>query len=73
MAQAQLSAPAAAVPALRFLVTDGEERFVRIGPVFLERQIALQEVERVDLEADARRPTVTNNPPSAPSAMIQPS
>jgi hypothetical protein len=30
-------------------VTDGEERFVRVGPVFLGRAIAPAEVERVDL------------------------
>jgi glutamate racemase len=33
----------------RFLVTDGEERFARVGPVFLGRDIALADIERVDL------------------------
>ena len=33
----------------RFLVTDGEERFARVGPVFLGRGIAPEEVERIDL------------------------
>jgi glutamate racemase len=33
----------------RFLVTDGEERFARVGPVFLGRAIAASEVERVNL------------------------
>lgn len=33
----------------RFLVTDGEERFSRVGPVFLGRAIAPSAIERVDL------------------------
>lgn len=33
----------------RFLVTDGEERFARVGPVFLGRSISGAEVERVNL------------------------
>lgn len=33
----------------RFLVTDGEERFARVGPVFLGRAIDAASVERVDL------------------------
>jgi len=33
----------------RFLVTDGEERFARVGPVFLGRDISLTQVERVNL------------------------
>jgi glutamate racemase len=33
----------------RFLVTDGEERFARVGPVFLGQSIAQDVVERVDL------------------------
>jgi glutamate racemase len=33
----------------RYLVTDGEERFARVGPTFLGRQIAAAEVERVNL------------------------
>lgn len=36
---------------VRFMVTDGEERFARVGPVFLQRAIAPQEVERIDLTA----------------------
>ena len=32
-----------------FLVTDGEERFGRVGPVFLGREIASAAIERVDL------------------------
>jgi glutamate racemase len=39
--------------AARFLVTDGEERFMRVGPVFLGRAIAPAEVERVDIQAIA--------------------
>jgi glutamate racemase len=34
---------------VRFLVTDGEQRFVRVGPVFLGRAIDASEVERVNL------------------------
>lgn len=33
----------------RFLVTDGEERFARVGPVFLGEPIEAADVERVDL------------------------
>ena len=33
----------------RFLVTDGVERFVRVGPTFLGRAISAADVERVDL------------------------
>ena len=33
----------------QFLVTDGEERFARVGPVFLGRAIAASAVERVNL------------------------
>ncbi len=44
-----LRASAAGAGAVRFLVTDGEERFARVGPVFLGRSIAPEEVERVDL------------------------
>lgn len=42
---AQDSAPGA----VRFLVTDGEERFARVGPVFFGRPIAPADIERVDL------------------------
>jgi glutamate racemase len=35
--------------ASRFLVTDGEERFARVGPVFLESPIKPEAIERVDL------------------------
>ncbi len=35
--------------AVRFLATDGRERFARIGSRFLERQITAEEVELVDL------------------------
>jgi glutamate racemase len=34
---------------VRFLVTDGEERFARVGPVFLGQQIEQAAVARVDL------------------------
>ena len=34
---------------VRFLVTDGEERFARVGPVFLGAPIAPGTIERVDL------------------------
>jgi glutamate racemase len=33
----------------RFLVTDGEDRFARVGPVFFGRVIAAGQVERIDL------------------------
>jgi glutamate racemase len=33
----------------RFLVTDGEERFARVGPQFLGQPIATDRIERVDL------------------------
>jgi glutamate racemase len=35
--------------AVRFLVTDGEERFARVGPVFFGRGIQPADIERVDL------------------------
>jgi glutamate racemase len=44
-----LAAPAGHTGTARFLVTDGEERFIRVGPVFLGRAITPAEVERVDL------------------------
>ena len=44
-----LATAAADSGAVHCLVTDGEERFVRVGPVFLGRAIAPAEVERVDL------------------------
>jgi glutamate racemase len=34
---------------VRFLVTDGEERFARVGPVFLGHDISPGDIERVDL------------------------
>jgi glutamate racemase len=34
---------------VHFLVTDGEERFARVGPVFLGRDIQPVDIERVDL------------------------
>jgi glutamate racemase len=37
----------------RFLVTDGEERFARVGPVFLGRAIDPADVERVDIQVVA--------------------
>lgn len=40
---------ASGVGEARFLVTDGEERFARVGPVFLGHRIALTDIERVDL------------------------
>jgi glutamate racemase len=33
----------------QFLVTDGEERFARVGPTFLGRNISPAEVERINL------------------------
>jgi glutamate racemase len=36
-------------PTIRFLVTDGEERFQRIGPRFLGRVLQADEIERTDL------------------------
>lgn len=44
-----LSATAGAGATCRFLVTDGEERFARVGPLFLGRPIATADIERVDL------------------------
>lgn len=35
--------------ACRFLVTDGEERFARVGPLFLGQPIAPGRIERIDL------------------------
>jgi glutamate racemase len=40
---------AGAVPRVHFLVTDGEERFARVGPTFLGQTIASADIERVDL------------------------
>lgn len=37
--------------ASRFLVTDGEERFARVGPIFLGSAIRPEAIERVDLVA----------------------
>jgi glutamate racemase len=34
----------------RFLVTDGEERFARVGPIFLGSAIRPDAIERVDLQ-----------------------
>ena len=34
---------------MHFLVTDGEERFARVGPVFLGQEIRSNAIERVDL------------------------
>lgn len=33
----------------RFLVTDGEERFARVGPTFLGRAIPMAQIERINL------------------------
>jgi glutamate racemase len=44
-----VAAKGEAAGAVRFLVTDGQERFVRVGPVFFGRVIAPGDVERVDL------------------------
>ncbi len=35
----------------RFPVTDGEERFARVGPLFLGSPIRAEAIERVDLQA----------------------
>ncbi|MEO8314121.1 MAG: glutamate racemase [Pseudomonadota bacterium] len=42
-------APDVGAGTVRFLVTDGEERFARVGPLFFGRAIAPAAVERVDL------------------------
>lgn len=34
---------------VRFLVTDGEERFARIGPIFLGKRIHTADIEKIDL------------------------
>jgi glutamate racemase len=44
-----LAADATAVGGVRLLATDGQERFARVGSLFLERLIAADEVELVDL------------------------
>lgn len=44
-----VAALAAGPGAVRFLVTDGEERFGRVGPVFFGRGIAPADIERVDI------------------------
>jgi glutamate racemase len=49
LAACGMLAPAVAAGATRFLVTDGEERFARVGPVFFGRAIAAADIERVDL------------------------
>jgi glutamate racemase len=49
LAARHLEAPPGGGGVARFLVTDGEERFMRVGPVFLGRDIAAAEVERIDL------------------------
>lgn len=47
--QASLTAPAEQGGSVRLLATDGRERFARVGSRFLERPIAAEEVELVDL------------------------
>jgi len=49
LATRSVVAPAGAAGNVRFLVTDGEERFARVGPVFLGRDIQPADIERVDL------------------------
>jgi glutamate racemase len=44
-----LAADADSQATRRFLVTDGEERFARVGPQFLGQPIATSQIERVDL------------------------
>lgn len=44
-----LAAPPGHSGTVRFLVTDGEARFLRVGPVFLGSAIPVAAVERVDL------------------------
>ena len=46
---AGLTAAAGASGGVRLLATDGSERFARVGSRFLERPIAVDEVELVDL------------------------
>ena len=47
--KAGLLAESSGTAAVRFLATDGRERFARIGSQFLQRHIAPGEVELVDL------------------------
>lgn len=47
--EARLLAAQAGTGQAHFLVTDGEERFARVGPVFLGREIVRAAIERVDL------------------------
>jgi glutamate racemase len=49
LASCDVAAQGAGPGAVRFLVTDGEERFARVGPVFLGRGIQPADIERVDL------------------------
>jgi glutamate racemase len=49
LSQSGLAADAAGQATHRFLVTDGEERFARVGPQFLGQPIATSQIERVDL------------------------
>jgi len=47
--EARLLATQAGTGQAHFLVTDGEERFARVGPVFLGREMMRAAIERVDL------------------------
>jgi glutamate racemase len=49
LARRGLVAAPVSAPTCRFLVTDGEERFARVGPLFLGRPIDADGIERVDL------------------------
>ena len=49
LATQSLAAPAGGSEASHYLVTDGEERFARVGPLFLGQSIPTAEIERVDL------------------------
>jgi glutamate racemase len=49
LATRRLAAPAGGQATQRFLVTDGEERFARVGKLFLGQSIAPANIERVDL------------------------
>jgi glutamate racemase len=49
LAARSLGAGSGGTGSTRFLVTDGEDRFARVGPVFFGRGIASADIERVDL------------------------
>ncbi len=48
LAMERLAAPAGSAPDLRFLVTDGAERFQRVAEEFLDRRVTALEVVHID-------------------------